>query len=183
MRKKIVILVTLAAVMLISVSAVSAQGNGWQGGQRGNPMNGNRINAANAYVTTPPPQDIIDLMIAGWLDEQHAYAVYGSVLDQFGAVIPFTRIQQAEAQHSAAWARQFARYGLALPDVPNFDLPEFSSVSEACAVAAEAEIANFSLYDTMLDAFADYPNMYQVTQQLRNVSEFNHLPAFEACGY
>jgi hypothetical protein len=125
--------------------------------------------------------EVIDLMIDGWLDEQHAYAVYGSVIDQFGAVRPFANIQDSEVQHVAAWEFLFERYGIATPETPAFDVPEFTTVSEACAVAVDAEGANFDLYDTMLAAFEPYPDLLHVAQSLRDASEFNHLPAFERC--
>ncbi|MCA9916140.1 MAG: DUF2202 domain-containing protein, partial [Anaerolineae bacterium] len=90
-------------------------------------------------------------------------------------------ILQAEAQHEAAWEFLFDRYGLTLPEAPEFDIPAFASLQDACAAAAAAEIANFDLYDQQLEAFADYPDIYQIVLALRNASEFNHLPAFENC--
>jgi hypothetical protein len=120
-------------------------------------------------------------MIAGWADEQHAYAAYGAVIDQYGAVRPFVNIQRSEVQHITAWETLFDRYGIAVTDVPAFDLPEFASLSDACAVGAAAEVANFDLYDTMLAAFEPYPDLAYVAQSLRDASEFSHLPAFEMC--
>lgn len=162
-----------------------AQGNGYRGGwnddavvdPRGAQMG---YHLPDAVVTELPPA-IVDLMIDGWLDEQQAYAVYGAIIDQFGAVRPFTAIQRAEVQHAAAWETLFARYGIAVPDVPDFDLPTYASLSEACAVGVEAEVANFGLYDAMLEAFAPYPDLLHVAQTLRDVSEFNHLPAMQNC--
>ncbi|MGQ9909109.1 MAG: ferritin-like domain-containing protein [Candidatus Flexifilum sp.] len=162
-----------------------AQGNGFRGGWNDNTavdprglQMGYRLPDA---VVTELPQEIIDLMIDGWLDEQHAYAVYGAIIEQFGAVRPFTAIQQAELQHAAAWETLFARYGIPVPEVPEFDLPTYSSLSEACAAGVEAEIMNFDMYDAMLEAFTPYPDLLHVAQMLRNVSEFNHLPAMQNC--
>jgi hypothetical protein len=90
-------------------------------------------------------------------------------------------IQRAESQHIAAWEFLFDRYGIDIPELPVIDIPQFASLSEACDAAAAAEIANFGLYDSMLEAFAGYPDIAQVTQALRNASEFSHLPAFETC--
>jgi len=162
-------------------------GQQWNGQQRGNMNRGAGSNGTGLYTTLPPatvdtlPQEVVDLMIAGWLDEQHAYAAYESIMVQFGQTRPFTSVQQAEVQHAAAWEFLFDRYGIAVPDVPAFDIPAFASVQEACALGAEAEIANFALYDEMLEAFKDYPDVYQVALALRNASEFNHLPAFQSC--
>ena len=146
------------------------------------------INGGGLYNTLPPattdtlPDDIVSLMIAGWQDEIHAYTVYQSVIDQFGTVAPFVSIQRAEAQHLAAWEFMFDRYGIPVPEVPVFDnLPTFASLSEACQIAADAEIANFSLYDDMQQTFSAYPDIAQIATALRDASEFSHLPAFENC--
>lgn len=121
-------------------------------------------------------------LIRGILDEYHAYAVYQAVIDQFGPVAPFIRIQASEAQHIAALEMLFERYDLTVPTPnPLEDLPEFASLAEACELAAEAEIANFDLYDAWLDQVSDYPDLVQVFTALRNASEFKHLPAFEMC--
>lgn len=159
----------------------------WNGQQRGKMGRGTGVNGTGMYTTMPPayegelPQDIIDLMTEGWLDEQHAYSVYESIMGQFGEVAPFVNIQMAEAQHSAAWEFLFDRYEIEIPEVPVFDVPEFATLADACSAAVDAEIVNFDLYDTMLDTFGEYPDIYQVALALRNASEFNHLPAFQNC--
>lgn len=164
------------------------QGGGYQGGRNGDAPRGNAaMNGGGFMLSLPPasvselPDDVIELMIAGWTDEQHAYAVYQAVIDQFGAVRPFTNIQNSEAQHISAWETLFTRYGIAMPEIPVFELPVFTSVSEACSIGAGAEIANFDLYDSMLAAFEPYPDLLYVAQNLRDASEFSHLPAFENC--
>ena len=227
MNKKIVIVsLVMLIVVVLGISAVSAQGNGngpvpgdgtplcadgdmecqvfnyggvgfvngqtgarWNDQERGNMRNSNGSGTAGTgfYATLPPVTDAelseaeIAAMTDGWLDEQHAYAVYGAVIDQFGAVAPFVSIQRSEAQHIAAWELIFDRYGVPVPAVPEFDLPTFATLSDACQTAAAAEIANFGLYNSMLTTLSDYPDMVQVITVLRNASEYNHLPAFENC--
>jgi hypothetical protein len=133
-------------------------------------------------VDGPLPDEVVALITAGIVDEWHAYAVYAAVIDQFGAVRPFSNIQRAEAQHAGAWATIFERYDLPLPAQPVLEeLPEFASLAAACAVAAEAEIANMALYDKMMTTLADYPDMLQVATALRAASADKHLPAFERC--
>lgn len=162
-------------------------GASWNGQQRGQMNRGAGQNGTGFYASLPPavdgelPQDIIDLMVDGWMDEQHAYAAYESIMTQFGEVAPFVNVQRAETQHIAAWELLFDRYGITVPEAPVFDIPVFASLQEACALGADAEIANFDLYDTMLIAFEDYPDIYQIALSLRNASEFSHLPAFQAC--
>lgn len=147
---------------------------------RGPNMSGLHLNLPDGVVDTLP-QEIVDLMIDGWMDEQHAYAVYGAIMEQFGTVRPFVNIQRAELQHSSAWETLFDRYGIETPATPTFDLPQYATLAEACAAAVDAEVANFGMYDTMLEQFQPYPDLLHVAQALREVSEFNHLPAFENC--
>lgn len=164
------------------------QNNGNPNGHgRGHMGLGTGPNNMNSFQNIPPAsatelqQNVIDLMISGWTDEQHAYAVYQAVIDQFGNVRPFTNIQRAEVQHIAAWEFLFTRYGIPVPEIPTFEVPTFASISDACQLGAQAEVANFDLYDTMLSTFDPYPDIHQVAQNLRNASEFNHLPAFQQC--
>lgn len=225
MNKKYFAIVTVLALVAISVGVVAAQGrrngNGacdpqypqecltepqqnafgyggmgfanpqtgaqWNGQQRGQMGRGAGMQGTGMYTAMPPaydgelPQDVIDLMLDGWMDEQQAYAVYDAVVAQFGNVNPFVNIQRAEAQHISAWEFLFDRYDIETPDFPKFEAVTFDSVSDACSVAANAEINNFGLYDTMLETFGEYPDIYQVALALRNASEFNHLPAFQNC--
>ncbi len=134
-----------------------------------------------APVDGPLPAEVVAAITAGIEDEWHAYAVYAAVIEQFGAVRPFTNIQRAEAQHAAAWATIFERYDLPLPVQPTWEIPEFASLADACAAAADAEIANMTLYDDMLATLADYPDALQVATALRAASLDKHLPAFERC--
>mgnify|MGYP005848038783 CR=1 FL=1 len=200
-------LLALAAVLALTVTAVSAQngpgngngngpgsGNGnavqnmggYQGG-RNDPRGMNGVMGSGLHLNLPAavvdelPQDVIDLMTDGWLDEQHAYAVYSAIIDQFGAVRPFVNIQRSEAQHISAWETLFARYDIAIPETPTFDLPTFDTFADACSIGIEAEVANADLYDTMLTAFEPYPDLFHVAQALQNASVSNHLQAVERC--
>lgn len=143
---------------------------------------------ANPLWNLPPAtpgelsQEVIDAMTAGIMDEYNAYGTYAAVIDEFGNVRPFTNILRAEAQHIDAWTAIFERYGVDVPAAPeSVDLPDFATVGDACQAAADAEIANFGLYDELLDTLQDYPDMVQVVTALRNASELQHLPAFQNC--
>lgn len=165
----------------------SRQWNGQRRDQMGRGTSQGDNDAVGYYATLPPatvetlPDDIVDLVIRGWMDEQNAYAAYEAIMATFGEVRPFVNIQRAEAQHIAAWEFIMARYAIDLPELPEPDLVVPGTVEVACQLGAEAEIDNFSLYDEMLEAFEPYPDIYQVALVLRNASEFNHLPAFERC--
>jgi hypothetical protein len=171
--------------------ANAQSGEQWNDQERGN-MRGNNqqggTDGTGIYTMLPPATEeelsdvAVEAMIDGWVDEQHAYAVYEMVMEQFGEVAPFLNIQRSEAQHAAAWEFLFDRYDIPVPEMPEFEaLPELTSLEEACQIAADAEIANFELYDDMAELFSDYPDILQIVMALRNASEFSHLPTFLSC--
>jgi rubrerythrin len=134
-----------------------------------------------ARVEGDLPEAVNSAMVSGLNDERIAYAMYESIMEQFGKVAPFVNIADAEARHMSTWEFMFEQYGVELPPMPEIDIPQFATVRDACQYAIDAEIANRSLYDDMLATFADYPDLTQVTLALRNASDFNHLPALERC--
>lgn len=199
-RRKITLFTVIGILLALPLVALAQgmQGNNGQGRGRGNMFNNQqRLQMHNCtsdqigmgYLCNLPdavPGDLSDEVIAamtnGIMDEYNAYNIYQAVINQFGEVRPFTAIQQAEAQHILAWEMLFNRYGVELPEMPAVDESlTFDSLSAACSAAADAEIANFDLYDQMLETLQDYPDMVWVITNLRNASEFHHLPAFERC--
>lgn len=163
-------------------------GNGPGGNGAGNINQAANQNMINGLLATLPPAvpgelpaDVVAALNAALHDEQNAYATYQAVIDQFGAVRPFTSIQAAEAQHIAALEFLFERYGLTVPQATPVQAAAFASVSDACSAGAAAEIANFALYDNWMATVANYPDILQVITALRDASEFQHLPAFERC--
>lgn len=192
MRKTILILTVILIASVIIVGVASAGGGRGRGGntQRGPIMNREQQQIGPLMEHLPPaipgdvPIEVQEALLLGMTDEQNAYAFYGAVIEQFGAVRPFTNIQRAEAQHMEALTFLFDRYGLEVPEAqPLTSVPEMATRSDACEFAAQAEVANFGIYDQILDTVSDYPDMVQVFTRLRNASEFNHLPAFERCAY
>ncbi len=209
MSKKSLVQMGIALVvvlsLLVAVNGVSlAQGGGGRGGQGGGRggngqgmqnqpggygmqnrqnMLGNGLCCTNLPAAVPGevPADVIDALTAGLQDEYNAYAVYQAVIDQFGNVRPFVNIQRAESSHIASLEFLFERYGLTVPEPASTAAPEFATLADACAAGVEAEIANFELYDQWIATVQDYPDMVQVFTNLRNASEFQHLPAFELC--
>ena len=152
-----------------------------QNGQAGQKGPGNGINAGLIPMGGPVTAEVEAAMIDGLMDEYHALAVYESIMAEFGEVAPFVNIARAEQQHVNAWLAAFDRYDVTVPDTPVFEVPQFTTLTEACAAAASAEIANFGLYDEMVVIFAEYPDLANLTGNLRDASEFNHLQAFQAC--
>ncbi len=113
-------------------------------------------------------------------DEYHAWAVYDQVMQDFGAVLPFTRIRQSEHMHINALVRQFNLYGVPIPANPWIgNVASFGSVQEACAAGVDAEINNIALYDTLFSS-TQRQSIVQVYNALQHGST-RHQRAFETC--
>jgi hypothetical protein len=114
-------------------------------------------------------------------DEYKAWSAYEQVIADFGAVRPFTQIQEAEETHIDALVTLFDRYGLEVPanEVAG-TIPSFDTLAEACEAGVQAEIDNAALYDQLFD-LVDNPDLIQVFTSLQQASETKHLPAFERC--
>ncbi len=171
---------------LLNDGTYGAQQRSGGQGQNGNgSLNGGL--GASVYATMEPftgvlPVEVSEAILAGLADEYNAMALYSAVIDQLGLVDPFAAIVNAEASHAAALETALTYYGVdfstvaaVTPDVT------FASVAEACATGAEAEIANVALYDSWLSAVSEYPDLVQIFTNLRNASEYSHLPIFQSC--
>jgi hypothetical protein len=115
-------------------------------------------------------------------DEYHAETIYANVITDLDATIPFVNIVEAEERHSVSIARLYTNRGLPTPtnDWNSGNVPHFTSIREACAAGAQAEVQNIALYDTylQLDLPADIQNVFTNN---RRASAESHLPAFQAC--
>lgn len=121
--------------------------------------------------------EIADLLAA--LDDEHkAHATYMQVIADFGEVLPFTNIVEAERRHIDALTRLLHRYRVEVPHNPwPGKVPRYESVTEACRAGVEAEIDNAALYDRLL-AGSSRPDVIEVYRNLQRASQQNHLPAF-----
>lgn len=114
-------------------------------------------------------------------DEYQAWATYDQVIADFGEVMPFMNIRDAEARHIEALSVLFRTYGLPIPENawPG-RVPRFGSVREACEAGVAAEVANAALYERLLAA-SHRPDILTVFQRLQEASQQRHLPAFQRC--
>lgn len=112
--------------------------------------------------------------------EYAAYAMYTAVIEKYGEVEPYVSIRKAEAKHIEALKRQLDRYGVDYPaENPYLGQVSAPESLEAAAKAwAEGEVANVAMYDRLMEAVQDYPNLVQVFDHLRAASQERHLPAF-----
>lgn len=116
-------------------------------------------------------------------DEYKAYSTYDSVIKKIGNVRPFSMIIRAEEQHIASLKAIFDKYGVAIPD--NQYLGKIASpatLSAACSLGSDAEIANAALYrETLIPAVTAHSDITSVFNTLMKASQEKHLPAFDKC--
>jgi hypothetical protein len=97
-----------------------------------------------------PPEDCASNLLSRKV-LYRAWATYDQVIRDFGPVLPFARIREAEQRHIDALRRLFTRYGL---PVPKNSWPErvrrYTTLAEACEAGVAAEIANGAMYDRLL---------------------------------
>lgn len=139
---------------------------------------------ANAASLNQPATDAI---LTALEDEYLAEATYAGIIDKLGNIRPFSNIINAERTHQNALKNLLTTYGVSIPDNPYFtgtkklnELP--TTKTQACKLGIEAEIANLKLYDDkLLPIVSSFPDITEVFTNLKNASEFKHLPAFQRC--
>lgn len=114
-------------------------------------------------------------------DEYKAWATYQQILADFGVVRPFNNIVRAEEKHIGSLSDLLEKYGYAIPENPwGGKVDRYDSLEAACTVGVEAEIANGTLYDELLQ-MTDKADVLKVFRSLQSASQDNHLPAFQRC--
>ncbi len=145
--------------------------------------------ATSAPRTTPEAPPSVDTPVerAAWealmapTGEYAAAASYAAVIDAFGEVQPYARIEAAEQRHIAALTRQLQRFGVTVPENPYLGrIPAPADLQTAATAWADGEVANVALYDRLLDQARDDGALTRVFTNLRRASAEQHLPAFEA---
>jgi hypothetical protein len=122
-------------------------------------------------------------------DERRSEALYRAVLDEFGEVLPFAHVIQAEQRHQQRLTDLFERYSVQVPANPwepgkgegaadGFEIA--ATLQAACQDAMEAEKINIALYDDLL-AEVEATDVRAVFEQLQSASRDHHLVAFGRC--
>ena len=92
---------------------------------------------------------------------------------------PFAHIIPSEQQHIDALLSLLAARGLpAIADPYAAGLTSAASIEEACRIGVQAEIDNVALYDRLLLAASNDPEVSMLFQALQHASAECHLPAF-----
>lgn len=114
-------------------------------------------------------------------DEYRAWATYDQVIADFGEVLPFRNIREAEARHIHALHALFVCYDLPVPENhwPG-KVERYASLQAACEAGVAAEIANGEMYQRLLAA-SRRPDILTTLRSLQEASQQRHLPAFQRC--
>ena len=137
---------------------------------------------SSAVAPVMEDQVLLAAMEATIQDEFRAELIYQRVLDDFGSVLPFNNIINAEVRHSEAIASLYVTRGLPVPESQwaSNEIPSFSSITAACQAGVVAEIENIEIYDRYFDL--PFPeDVRKVFTNNRAASLERHLPAFERC--
>lgn len=136
-----------------------------------------------AKPTVKASTDLEKALIVAINDEYKAWSTYKAVTEKFGNVRPFSNIIGAEEQHIASLKILFEKYGLAVPENAwEGKITLQGDLSDVCAVAYQAEIDNYKLYeDKLVPEVSDYVDVIAVFENLASASKNKHLPAFAKC--
>lgn len=95
----------------------------------------------------PLTQSEVQGLLRALDNEYRAWVGYGRVIEDFGAVRPFAKIQLVEAHHIAAIQNLLRKYKVPVPANPwAGKAPRYDSVEEALAASTKEEIASHRLY-------------------------------------
>lgn len=111
--------------------------------------------------------------------EYLALAEYEAIIDNLGAVRPFTNIIKAESVHIQALVTLFETFGYEIPENNASEqvvIPE--TISQAIATAIESEETTISTYQLFLSQ-EDLPEDVRDTFEYLLTASENHLTAFQ----
>ena len=125
----------------------------------------------------------IDALSLALDDEYKALATYDAIFKKFGDVRPFSQILLSEEMHISSLLSLYAKYRLADPGNPYLGrVTAPATLSLACSLGVEAEIANAELYRShLLPQVEAYEDIKLVFNNLMDASQSKHLPAFSRC--
>jgi len=134
----------------------------------------------SSVFTADMSQTLQEALIEALHDEYKARATYQLIINKFGNVRPFSNIVHAEDRHVNALLPLFEKYGFDIPPddwASKITIP--ATLKEASEAGVAAEIENAEMYDRLLAATTQYPDVQRVLINLQRASQENHLPAFK----
>jgi len=130
--------------------------------------------SAAARANTNP--DLEEMLVYAIEDEYGAREHYAAIIEEYGAIRPFTNIMRSEETHIELLEPLFMSYGYNLPEAVDHPAAP-ASLKASFELGVEAEIANIAMYESFLAG--DLPDdVRDVFERLMRASE-NHLRAFE----
>lgn len=172
---KIRFLLLLAAAALVAVGAVAC------GDDDDDAATTPAASATTAGSATQSPDALKTALLESINEEYKAHATYQAVIDKFGSTAPFSNIVNSEQSHIDAWKTLLTKYQIAIPEDPFLGkVTAPASLKDACATGVAAEKEDVAMYDRLMKTVTQ-SDVLTVMQQQRDVSQNNHLPAFERC--
>lgn len=139
--------------------------------------------APSGSVTSPAPATTSGLATSldtAYAAETGALATYQNVVKQLGNVLPFPNIITAEQQHVATVKALLTAHGLAVPGAaPGQSSP--ATLTAACSLGVSTEQNMISMYEQAAPQVTAYADVVRAFDNLKQASQVNHLPAFQAC--
>lgn len=158
-----------------SGAATSSETPGGTGGATG------AETSASAVEPGPAEIDIALEALTAEHGEYAAYATYKAIIDEFGAVQPYTNILGSEQKHIDFLVGYLDGAGVAIPENPWLgEIEAPADLMGAAQAGIDAEIDNVAMYDELLGREIADPALVDLLERLRGMSENRHLPAFEA---
>ena len=187
MNRWFVLLGGLVVVAALSFAACgdddSSQSRGGPPGN-GTPLHTPTLGAGALPTGTANPADVRpleDVLTEAINEEYKARATYQSVIESLGSVVPFSNIVVSENAHVEAWKALFVSNNLSVPaDTYAGNVTAPATLTTACQAGVAAETEDVALYDRLMTQTSD-PAALIVMAQQRQVSQENHLPAFQRC--
>ncbi|TXH00215.1 MAG: hypothetical protein E6P95_04030 [Candidatus Moraniibacteriota bacterium] len=135
----------------------------------------------NSPSTLKP--SVVDALALALDDEYKALATYDAIIKKFGSVRPFSQIIKSEEMHINSLLELYKKYDLTASSNPYLGtITAPATLSLACSLGVEAEVANAELYNNkLLPQVAEYSDITTVFNNLMNASQSKHLPAFTRC--
>lgn len=157
-----------------------------RGGPDGGPGAGPQSPGVGAHMNCPPADAPLSASSRAAIeralaDERAAEARYDAVVQAFGPVMPFRRLERAEHRHSWALEQLLVQHRTPVPpEATSPSRAEPKSLRDECALAVQTEEKNVALYDELMSG--DLPaDVRCVFSHLRDASKNRHLPALERC--
>ena len=112
--------------------------------------------------------------------ERNSTAMYAQVISDLGQVQPFVNVLSAEQTHVSQIQSLFTEYAVPLPQATPDTLTHYTSLSTACAAAAQNEQQVISSYD-QLKTTTSRSDILTIYTNLQSAARDSHLPAFQRC--